>query len=42
LYEYRDHYFEKFGVDRAVFKNDDVKKIMEKTLKVVESHRGKY
>ena len=41
MYEYRDHYFEQFGVERAIYRNDDVKKMMEKTLKTVESHKGK-
>ncbi|XP_045192909.1 tetratricopeptide repeat protein 5-like isoform X3 [Mercenaria mercenaria] len=42
LYEFRDHYFEQFGVERAVFKNDEVKRKMEETLKIVESHKDSF
>ncbi|XP_076109796.1 tetratricopeptide repeat protein 5-like [Mytilus galloprovincialis] len=36
LYSFRDHYFEKFPLEKAIDKNDDVKKEMTKTVQVLE------
>lgn len=40
MYVYRDHYCEKFGVEKAVNRENDVKKMMEETFKQVESQKG--
>ncbi|KAK2149397.1 hypothetical protein LSH36_454g04027 [Paralvinella palmiformis] len=40
LYDYRDHYFEKFDITRAKFKTEDVEKQLEETLKSLEQLHG--
>jgi hypothetical protein len=40
LYSFRDHYFEKFPLEKAIEKNEDVKQEMMKTLEVLESLKG--
>ena len=42
LYHFRDHYFENFGIEKAVTKNDDIKVKMEETVLMVESLKGEY
>ncbi|KAL4234244.1 Tetratricopeptide repeat protein 5 [Mactra antiquata] len=39
LYEYRDHYFERFGVERALNKNDDVRVQMNETFQFLETQK---
>lgn len=40
LYSFRDHYFEKFPLEKAIEKNEDVKQEKMKTLEVLESLKG--
>lgn len=42
LYEFRDLYYDKFGLDRARLKNEDVKSRMNETVEALDILQGKY
>uniref|UniRef100_A0A0L8FQN4 Uncharacterized protein n=2 Tax=Octopus bimaculoides TaxID=37653 RepID=A0A0L8FQN4_OCTBM len=40
LYDFRDHYFEKFSISKSHLKDEDVKKKMEECLELLSSKKG--
>jgi hypothetical protein len=42
VYDFRDHYFERHGLERAIHKADDVQEELKKTLTILSELQGMY
>ena len=42
LYDFRDHYFERNDIEKAIHKTEELGTELNKVLAILDEHKGKY